>query len=168
MTQRKVRVPKATPAERELVEQIGLFYERAGGARMPGRVLGWLLICDPPQQSITEIAEALAVSKASVSTTARLLEQAELIEQIPVAGSRQHHYQIKAGGWTQIVQARMGMVAFVRGVARQGLDLLADAPPQRRARLQDFYDFMTFVEEDFGEAFLQRWERYRRGKKGSP
>jgi DNA-binding transcriptional ArsR family regulator len=148
---------------------MGLFYERSGGARMPGRVVGWLLICDPPQQSITEIAEALDVSKASVSTTARLLERANLIERVPVAGSRQHHYRIRSGGWPQIVQASMGTVTFVRGVAQRGLDLLADAPPERRARLQDFYDFMSFAQEDYGEAFLQRWERYRKAReKESP
>jgi biotin operon repressor len=157
-------VAKATPEEREFVEQMGLFYERAGAARMPGRVIGWLLICGPPQQSITQIADALGVSKASVSTTARLLEQAGVLERVPVAGSRQHHYRILEGGWTQIVQGRMGMVTFVRGVAQRGLDLLAEAPPERRARLQDFYDFMTFAQEDFGEAFLRRWERYREDK----
>jgi hypothetical protein len=32
------------------------------------------------------------------------------------------------------------------------------------ARLQDFYDFMTFAQEDFGEASLRRWERYRKDK----
>jgi hypothetical protein len=46
-------------------------------------------------------------------------------------------------------------------VAQRGLDLLADAPAERRARLQDLYDFMTFAQEDFGEAFIRRWERYR-------
>lgn len=155
-------MPAPTAEEREFVEQMGLFYERAGAARMPGRVIGWLLICDPPQQSITQIAAALAVSKASVSTTARLLEQAGVLERVPVAGSRQHHYRILEGGWTQIVQGRMGIVTFVRGVAQRGLDLLADAPAERRARLQDLYDFMTFAQEDFGEAFIRRWERYRK------
>jgi hypothetical protein len=47
-----------------------------------------------------------------------------VLERVPMAGSRQHHYRIREGGWTQIVQGRMGIVAFVRGVAEQGLDML--------------------------------------------
>jgi hypothetical protein len=85
-----------------------------------------------------------------------------VLERVPVAGSRQHHYRILEGGWAQIIQGRMGIVTFVRGVAQRGLELLADAPPERRARLQDLYDFMTFTQEDFGEAFIRRWERYRK------
>jgi hypothetical protein len=110
------------PKAREFVEQMGLFYERSGASRMPGRVH----------------------------------------ERVPAGGSRQHHYRIRSGGWTQIVQASMATVTFVRRVAERGLELLADAPPERRARLQDFYDFMTFAQQDYGEAFLRRWEQYRR------
>jgi hypothetical protein len=41
-----------TEEEREFIERSGLFYEAAGGPRTAGRILGWLLICDPPHQSI--------------------------------------------------------------------------------------------------------------------
>jgi len=59
------------PEESEFVDRIGLFFEMLGAPRTMGRVYGWLLICDPPQQSLTELAEVLSVSKASVSTVAR-------------------------------------------------------------------------------------------------
>jgi hypothetical protein len=30
---------------------MGLFFETLGASRTMGRVYGWLMICDPPQQS---------------------------------------------------------------------------------------------------------------------
>ena len=65
-----------SPEEAEFVDRLGLFMEMLGGPRTMGRVYGWLLICDPAQQSLTELAKTLAVSKASVSTVARQLQEA--------------------------------------------------------------------------------------------
>ncbi len=48
--------------------------------RMAGRMLGWLLICDPPHQSMNAIADVLQASKGSISTMTRLLIQLDLIE----------------------------------------------------------------------------------------
>ena len=64
-----------TTEQRELIEEFGLLQEQMGGTRMTGRVSGWLLLADPPVQSLTEIAEGLGVSKAAVSGAARLLLQ---------------------------------------------------------------------------------------------
>jgi DNA-binding transcriptional regulator GbsR (MarR family) len=68
-----------------------------GATRTMGRVYGWLMICDPPQQSLSQIAEALSVSKASVSTVARQLRKGGMIQRLPAA-SREHHYRVAPGG----------------------------------------------------------------------
>ena len=39
-----------SPEEAEFVDRLGLFMEMLGGPRTMGRIYGWLLICDPPQQ----------------------------------------------------------------------------------------------------------------------
>ena len=38
--------------EKHFVEDISLYFEQMGLPRMAGRVLGVLLICDPPAQSL--------------------------------------------------------------------------------------------------------------------
>ena len=41
--------PSADQAgERQFAEEVGRVFEQFGIARMAGRLLGWLLICDPP------------------------------------------------------------------------------------------------------------------------
>jgi DNA-binding transcriptional regulator GbsR (MarR family) len=56
------------------IEELGMQFElEAAAPRMLGRVLGWLLVCDPPEQSAAELAERLQASKGSISTATRLL-----------------------------------------------------------------------------------------------
>jgi hypothetical protein len=42
-----------SPEEAEFVDRQGLFFEFLCASLTMGRVYGWLLICDPPQQSLT-------------------------------------------------------------------------------------------------------------------
>jgi DNA-binding transcriptional regulator GbsR (MarR family) len=59
--------------ERHFVEDISLYFEQMGLPRTAGRVLGVLLISDPPAQSLTDLCTLLRASKSAVSTTTRLL-----------------------------------------------------------------------------------------------
>jgi hypothetical protein len=49
--------------EAVFVDRLGLFMEMLGGSRTMGRVYGWLLISDPPQQSLTELAQTLSSAR---------------------------------------------------------------------------------------------------------
>ena len=55
------------------------FAQHFGLPPITGRILGWLLICDPPEQSAGEIAEAIGASRASLTTSMRLLTVGELV-----------------------------------------------------------------------------------------
>ena len=49
--------------KQHFVEEVALVFEEIGLIRMAGRILGWLLISNPPYQSADELAEALQASK---------------------------------------------------------------------------------------------------------
>jgi DNA-binding transcriptional regulator GbsR (MarR family) len=78
----------------QFVERVALMYERNGIPRIAGRILGWLLICDPPAQTAAELAAALHVSKGSISTMTRLLLSLGLIEHTSVRGDRRDYFHI--------------------------------------------------------------------------
>jgi DNA-binding transcriptional regulator GbsR (MarR family) len=151
-----------SPGEREFVERIGLFMEQLGAPRTMGRVYGWLTICPAPHQSITALAEALEVSKASISTTVRLLEQGQILERVPVSGTRQHHYRIKSGGWAQIMRARTARLRVGVDAAEYGLSLIGDERGERRERLEELRDYFIFVTDVYGDEMIRRWEDYRK------
>ncbi|GII86092.1 hypothetical protein Ssi03_40820 [Sphaerisporangium siamense] len=150
--------------EAEFVDRMGLFMERVGGGRTMGRLYGWLMICDPPHQSLTELAAALEVSKASVSTIARQLQTAGMIERVP-ARDREHRYRITSGGWTQVLRIQLEGVRTGLETIEFGLSIVGDRP-ERRTRLEDSREFFLFGEFDT-DALIRRWEEYRTRDRGA-
>ena len=76
-------MPERYYEKRHFIEDISLYFEQMGLPRMAGRVLGVLLIAEPPQQSLNDLCEMLQASKSSVSTTTRLLIEMGLIDRVP-------------------------------------------------------------------------------------
>ena len=77
----------------DFVERMGLFWESEGLPRIAGRLFGFLVLQSAPC-SLDEMATALAVSKASVSTDVRKLEQVGLVERHSRPGDRRDYYAI--------------------------------------------------------------------------
>jgi len=144
--------------EMHFVEDISLYFEQMGLPRTAGRVLGVLLICDPPAQSLTDLCERLQASKSSVSTTTRLLIEMDLIERVPSPVPRQVYFQFRPGGWTVFVRQRLKLWASLHQIAEQGLELLQDRDPDLRSRLQEAHDMFSLIEEEL-PVLLQRVER---------
>jgi DNA-binding MarR family transcriptional regulator len=138
---------------------MGLVLERLGAGRTMGRLYGRLLICDPPDRSLTELAADLAVSKASVSVVARQMEAAGMVERVP-AGSREHRYRITQGGWAEALRVQLAGVRLGVEALEFGLSALDPASPRVRVRLEEARDFFAFSELDAGE-LVRRWEQYR-------
>jgi DNA-binding transcriptional regulator GbsR (MarR family) len=134
---------------------MGIVGERAGMPRMVARVLAWLLICDPPQQSLAELAAALGVSRASVSIATRLLEGPELIRRSPVPGSRSYHYEVVPIAFTRMPAA--DTFGMLRRTLEQGLAALPDPDAERAARLREAHAFYAYVEQEIPLLI----ERYR-------
>jgi DNA-binding transcriptional regulator GbsR (MarR family) len=143
------------------IEELALYYEQTGQTRAAGRVLGWLLLCDPPHQTMDDLVTALQISKSSVSTATRQLIQVGLIERVSLPGERRDFYRIGAGIWTRIMQASVGQMTDLRQLAQRGLALLSQASPERRQRLQEMHDLYTFFEREM-PLLLARWQAERK------
>jgi len=159
-----VRPPDATvptEAEQHFVEQVALLMEGDGLPRMAGRIYGWLLICDPPHQSATDLARVLQASKGSISTMTALLIRAGLVERFARPGDRRDYYRLRSGGMATLMREGMGRITAIRRAAEDGLKLVARQPAELRERLSDFYDVMAFFEREY-PALLDRWEARRK------
>jgi DNA-binding transcriptional regulator GbsR (MarR family) len=119
------------------IEELGVLLElEAGTPRMVGRVLGWLLVSDPPEQSAAELAEHLRASKGSISTATRVLLRLGFIERVRLRGERFDRFRARPESWNEFFW-RQEQFAAPRRVLRIGLDALADEPSDRRERLQE-------------------------------
>ena len=89
-------MPKTmTDAQTRLVERFGVLADRAGMSRIAGRIVG-LLLQQAGDLSLDAIAHRLAVSRASISTEARRLLDAGIVERVGRPGDRKDYYQISA------------------------------------------------------------------------
>ncbi|HSR34647.1 MAG TPA: MarR family transcriptional regulator [Anaerolineae bacterium] len=146
--------------QKHWIEDISLYFEQMGLPRMAGRVLGVLLISDPPEQSINSLCETLQASKSSISTTARLLTEMGLIERVASPVPRRAYFQFKPGGWVLFIRQRLRLWASLHQLAERGLGLLQDLDPSLRERLQEAHDMFSLIEEEL-PVLLERVESKR-------
>lgn len=145
-----------TQAESDYVDQVADFFVAEGLPLIPGRVIGWLLISDPPEQTPAQLASALQVSRSSISSAMRLLTPSGLVERTRRRGDRHEYFRIAPDGWSQMLMRRYAQTTAFREVTERGLELLDGASQQRRERLENVTDLYRFLETEL-PALLQRW-----------
>jgi DNA-binding transcriptional regulator GbsR (MarR family) len=157
-----------TPGESQFVEEMGQFLAGLGMTPMAGRMWGWLLICDPAEQTAGEIAEALHASRGAISGTARLLATSGLIRRTTRAGDRREYFSAPPEALDSLLSSAAEIYRQMRAIAARGLAAIADRPEESRARLQEFYDVMGFVEREvprvIGEYLRERAEGQSKGQ----
>jgi DNA-binding transcriptional regulator GbsR (MarR family) len=151
-------------SERDLVDQIALVLEHGGLTPVAGRIMGRLLMCDPPHQSSTQLAEYVHASGGAVSMATRTRITVGLVERIRVRGQRSHFFRIKPDCWSALIHAEMLRLKRLREIADQGLALLASrdtgSDPQR---MTDFRDFNAFFEKEF-PILVKHWDNRKEGE----
>ena len=112
---------KASEDELRYADAVGRFFVRRYGLPpVTGRVLGWLLICEPPDQTAAQVAEALQISRSAVGAAVTTLEHWSLVRRHRPVGERADRIVINP---------------------------LADASVERRARLLGLKAFSDFLVE---------------------
>lgn len=150
----------------EFIDSAGAWWSQSYGIpRMTGRVLGWLLVCDPPEQTAAELAEALDASAGSISTATGVLVRAHLVDRLRIRGERADRFRLRPDAWDN--QVRDQGVHQARAVFAIGLEALAGEPPARRARLEELDAFYAFYESRM-EALWEEWQQYKRTNRKGP
>ncbi len=146
-------------AERSFIEGMGLLSEEDGLPRTAGHIYG-LLILREGSLSLEEIASELAVSKASVSTNARLLARMGVIERTSRPGDRRDFYRTTADApereLDHVVQRLQRMRELLIDTIRT---LTADKRVQHH-RLASMRDWHTFLLDEI-DALAARWQGLR-------
>ena len=136
-----------TDAELTFADHTGRFYARRYGfPPMVGRLLGYLAVCDPPDQSVGELAEALLASRSAIAGALKSLEVTNVVQRSRAAGERMDRVWLdmkspEATGMDITEYQELG------ALAREGLEVLADAPRERQAVLLEMAAFADFLVE---------------------
>jgi hypothetical protein len=157
----------ATEAQLAFADHAGTFYARE--YRIPpiaGRLIGYLAICDPPQQTIAELSDALLASRSAITGAVKLLEGYRAVHRTRAAGDRVDRVGLdpaglEPNGFNAAVYREMA------ALAREGLTLLQDAPKDRREVLEDVAALGDFLAERM-PALLDEWRDWRKHRAARP
>ncbi len=150
------------PSDTQLIfaDHVGRFYARRYGfPPMAGRLLGYLFVCDPPQQTIDELGEALLASRSAITGAVKLLEGYRMARRTRVAGERVDRVSLDPAS-QQPQNFDSALHREHAALFREGLALLADAPPERRAPLEEMVALADFLSERL-PALLDEWHTHR-------
>jgi DNA-binding transcriptional ArsR family regulator len=136
-----------------------LYARRYGMAPMVGRLLGYLALCDPPEQSIGELAEALLASRSAITGAISVLETLGLIRRSRAAGERMDRVRIDMTG-PQATGFDVTEYQEQGDLAREGLALLVDEPIERQAVLLEWAAFADFLVERL-PSLAKDWKAHR-------
>ncbi len=112
-------------------------------------MLGWLLVCDPPAQSVEQLSVGLNTSAGAVSGTASELVRLELLERVGVSGSGRIHYRLRSDAWRTALDIRRERARTLRTLTEEGLILLETSSFTRRERLLSMHHLFAFLEAEF-------------------
>lgn len=127
----------------EFIEKTGLITQAEGLPRIAGRVFG-MLIFDGEMVSFGDLATRLQVSRASISTSIRLLEERGLVKRMTKPGERQDYFQLAPNPYATMLEGIQKRTRLTMGEIAQTIDSLpatADAAG-RLAAYANFYASM--------------------------
>lgn len=143
----------------QFIERMGLALESDGLPRIAGRIFGLLLVSEEAR-SLDDLACELKVSKGSVSTNARLLEQREVLERISRPADRRDYYRVPPDLFSHTMAQRLARwQRFHEAIdaARTSLPIRSREVLERLEEYEEAYEFMS---RTIREA-LARWQATR-------
>jgi hypothetical protein len=137
----------------DVVAQMGVWFSSLGVPRAAGQMFGYLLVCDPAEQSASEIADGIGMSRASVSSSARLLSSMNAIEERHRVGDRKTYYRLRNAWWVEISVAKLGGFTELADMARRSR---AAGGMTRTDGLDELIEFSEFWAEEIPK-LVERW-----------
>ena len=145
-----------TDAEVTFADHMGRFYARRYSfPPMVGRLLGYLAVCDPPDQSIGELADALLASRSAIAGAVKVSETLHVVRRTRVAGDRMDRVRIDLSS-SQSLGLDVSEYRELVELAQEGLDVLREASAERRAVLLEMSAFAEFLLEQMPK-LQQEW-----------
>ncbi len=140
-------------------DHLGRFYaERYGFPPVAGRLIGYLYVCEPAQQSINDIAGTLLTSRSAINNVVKTLETQKLVHRSRPAGTRADLIGLNPLGWEN-----MGFdpseYRQMASLAHEGLALLKDASPERRQALEIVASLNEFLALRLPQLF-EEWSNF--------
>lgn len=146
------------PGVVRFIERMGIYYERLGVSRIGGRILGLLMMARRPL-TLDDMASLLHVSRASVSTNARMNVATGMVRHVSLPGDRRDYYVFSPNAWEERIAIGKPSTIELRDIVQEGLSALTPTNREGRTRLTETLAFCDVVEEATDE-MMARWREH--------
>ncbi|NWJ48412.1 MAG: hypothetical protein HXX08_21355 [Chloroflexi bacterium] len=142
-------------------EEVGSFFERWGGLKILGRIIG-LLQASEKALNAEEIAEALKISRSSVSTNLQMAQTVKMVQTAPrrLKGERREYFEIAPGTWEYLFMEVGEKVRGLQAIARSGLKVIPVDNIPAQARLREMEELSNFLQA-WLNGFEDAWHKHK-------
>jgi hypothetical protein len=132
-----VDLSRLTEAEKTVVAGVADYYwQNDGMPKDRGSVIGYLIVCDPAEQSFAQICDTLSVGREAVERVCDQLVPANVIIRKADPAIGDDTVYLSADSWPNAVKHVFANIPEFHEILTDGIEVLADAAPERRERIE--------------------------------
>jgi DNA-binding transcriptional regulator GbsR (MarR family) len=147
--------------KKEIIERIGVAYEKKGLQPVVGRIMGLLLVAEPAEATFEEIQEELQVSKSAVSTALTFLQAKETVEYTTKPGERKRYFKLRLKDWRSELKKEFDEVLNMEDLIIEIIELKENQKSDLCCRLLEMKDFFGFMRKEL-PLLLKKFEATRK------
>lgn len=135
--------------EQQFIERWSAILAQEGLPPVAGRMWAWLLVCEPPEQTVEEIAHAIGASRGAISGAVRMLEPSGLIIRSKRRGDRREYWRTSPDAVIHSLEAKERQTRPSLAALDAVLEALADRPGESLGRLLEARRLYSMLLEMF-------------------
>lgn len=138
----------------EFTEQVGLVAQGEGLPRIAGRLMG-LMVFDGEARSFGDLAKELKVSRGSISTNARMLEERGIIEKVAKPGDRQDYFQLAENPYEKLLIGAAERARKAQSMIGKTATKLSIEETDKITRIRAYETFYATIAQSIEDAAVQ-------------
>jgi DNA-binding transcriptional regulator GbsR (MarR family) len=123
--------------EQQFVDRWSAILALEGLPPVAGRLWAWLLVCEPEDQTVEDILEAIGASRGAISGAVRMLEPSGLIIRSKRRGDRREYWRTSPDAMVHSLEAKERQTRPSLNALDTVIAALSDRPEASLARLRE-------------------------------
>lgn len=146
---------------KELVESIGVYFQKDGRQPIMGRIWGYLLVSEPPYKTFDEIVTYLQASKSAVSNALTLLQYLNMVEYITFSGDRKRYFKVDFDGLEEYTMKAFDEIKEFKVLLKNINAVRSNKYPEIKNGITNLISMYDLFEEE-SRKILEKWKKSKK------
>ncbi len=152
---------KITGEQLQLVEKLGVVFEKLGLPPAAARIEGLLLVADNTELTFDEIRETLNISKSAASNAINMMLSMGRIEYITKPGDRKRYFRAHIANWKDGIKSRFAETGVLHEIMKEVLEQRTTSTKEFNKSLGEFISLFEYLRKEIPLLF-KKWEATRK------